>query len=470
LNKRILVLVLGLLASLPVSINLAYATERPVIASFKMTPNSVEATTGISKVDFDLTASNPTGIYSNQVQITLTDGNSNSLATVIPRTDNPINPALSTVNFHGSLVIPSNFPSGVYFAYAKQVISANADGSAGFSTDNFQATTDTKLVGATNGLMIRSSGLLNFNFKTFNGPAFDRTRGAVFVDPKYNTVSNPIWRVGESVDISNYYELLVPTLALKLIANTPSICTSSGTKLLLVAVGACSFTVSTDPTSDYLSQRSDSTISVSVARVKPTYSIGQIPTQSSINLPLNIQGPIVSSPFGLISPTTSTPNVCYVVGIYVKVISGGTCKLSYSTPESTDYLASDVYELIFDITRAPQTLIFTLPAILDGSQSEIKLDAKSSAGLTPMYATGTPSVCEVSDNYLRVKSSGLCKVTASQNGTTTISPASASATVEIALLTQSVKPKNKVSCLKNGRVRIYQRDKCPGGYKKISKN
>ena len=144
-----------------------------------------------------------------------------------------------------------------------------------------------------------------------------------------------------------------------------------GLVLKLISIGSCSFTIFTNETKDYLYFKSDQVKDVSAARTKLVYNVGIIPTQSSKNLPLNIEGPFVYGPLGLVIPTSKTPEVCVPINSYIRVTSGGTCTLLYSSIEDANYLASDIFTLSFEISRSNQTIQFELPSSIDLASKKI---------------------------------------------------------------------------------------------------
>ena len=446
----------------------ADAPTVPTLVSFTMSPNSVDIATPNTTVTFDLVVSNPSGISSNQVLVTLSDGGSNTVFVPIVRTDSPVNSALQTVEFKGTYNVSSNLPTGVYKATAAAVTGLTATGSQGYSTQTLSATTTSTVVGATNALLVRNGGYLNFAYSTFTGPAFNLTLANHFVNPKFNSAPAPIWKVGESFNPSDYYELTVPTLAMKVKTVTPAICTSNGTTISLIATGTCEFIVYTEKTLDYQYKQDDEVVSVTAARTKPTFSLGTIATQSSTTLPLSIQGPFVYGPLGLVIPVTATPTVCYPVGTYVSIISGGTCTLNYSTPASANFLASDITPLTFQITRTAQTVAFTAPATAALANKTLALTATASSGNAVSFQSDSPTICSVTGNSLNLLAPGNCQVEAIQAGTATVSPASAtqSITVTGVAATAAKKPAaKKIACVKNGKIKTFTAAKCPAGYK-----
>jgi len=428
-----------------------------------MSPSSVDIATTKNVVTFDLVVSSPTGIVSTQSMTTFTNGSNSSLATSLTRVDNPVNNSLTTVEFKGTLTLPSNLIPGVYTASTTPVFAYNSSGTTGYPTPIITATSSSTLIGALNAVQVRAGGNLNLNYATFVGPSFNTFKGNIFSDPKYYAAPAPVWKVGEVLTPSTYYQLNVPTLTLKVKTSTPSICSTDGTVLTLVAIGSCGFTVYTDQTADYLYQHDDENVTISAARIKPTYAVGNIATQSSAVLPLSIAGPFINGPVGLVAPVSATPTVCYPVGTYITVISGGTCTLNYSSPASSTYAASDVFPLSFEITRSSQTVSFVAPTSVALSAKTLTLSASATSKAPVIFQSDSPVICSVTGNSLNLLKAGSCQVEAIQAGTTTISPA---LTVQSIMVTGSLVPAiRKIVCVKNGKSKTFTGIKCPVGYK-----
>ena len=440
----------------------ATASAIPSLVSFVISPNSVDIATPNTLVNFDLTVNNSSGIASVQTLATLTNGIGAATTLRLVRTDYPVDYSLQTVKFHGALVIPTSMPSGVYTASASPITGLNSDGSLGFPTSTLSGLTSSTLKGAEGGLQIRNAGNLNYSYPTFSGPAFNKSLISTFIDPKYAAAPDPIWKVGETFNVNTYYEPTIPTIPLKLRVNTPIVCTSSGSILTLVSTGGCSFTVYTDKTVDYQSYRDDEVITVASARIKPTYSVGTIPTQSSTSLPLSIAGPTIFSPLGLVLPVAATPSICFPVGSYITVISGGTCTVNYSTPATPLFLASDIFPLTFQITRTVQTLSFNPLATTSLVGKAMPLSASASSGLPVTFQSDSPSICTTSGNSLNFVGAGSCLVEAVQSGSATIAPASLAQTI---LVSSSPAPSKKIICVKAGKSKVFVGTKCPAGYK-----
>jgi len=235
----------------------------------------------------------------------------------------------------------------------------------------------------------------------------------------------------------------------------------------LIATGNCEFVVYTDKTLDYQYKQDSQVVSITAARTKPTFTLGTIATQSSAVLPLSVQGPFVYGPTGLVIPTSATPTVCYAVGNYITVISGGTCTLNYASSASANYLASDATPLTFQITRTAQTVAFTPPASATLASKTLALSATASSGAPVSFQSDSPSICSVTGNSLNLLSVGTCQVEAVQVGSTTVSLASVTQSIAVTgTLPASKTGKAKtIICVKNGKSKTFTGSKCPAGFK-----
>jgi hypothetical protein len=238
----------------------------------------------------------------------------------------------------------------------------------------------------------------------------------------------------------------------------------------LIATGNCTFKVSTLKTKDYALKEVLQDVTITAARSKPELVMGNIATQTSKNLPKSIEIFRVYSPSGnWVLPQASTPTVCIAAGFFVQIIGGGTCTLTYQSEATTTYLASDLYRVSFEVTRDPQTITFSLPTSANISSRTVALSATASGGGVVSYTTSTPENCSITGSNLNILKSGNCSVTATQSGTSTLAPISATASVMIA---GAVAPAKKtITCIKGKKTKKVSglNPKCPKGFKVKSK-
>ncbi len=444
----------------------ASANQKPVIDSFTFTPNEIDLLNPQTTVDIELVVSHPNGISNTSTMATLKSARNDTLVTYLTRTDSPVNSALSKVTFKGSLVVPRDITTGVY-NFSIATVKNNSSAGYEYETDPLDQKKIRNIVGAEYGLLVRSGGDLNLSYDTFVGPAYDSTLGITYNDfAKYNSVAAPIWKVGETFTPSKYYELRVPSLSLAISSTTPLVCSSDGKELKLLKEGLCAFIVSTAKTKDYLAKVSNQSVTITAARIKPELTMDKIANQTAKDLPKSVEiFRVYSASEGYVLPKSATPEVCFPTGFFVRIISGGTCTITYQTGETATYLASDLYKVSFEVTRDPQTVTFSLPSTANVSTRSIALAATASGGGSITYSTASAGICSITGSTLNLLRNGNCAVTASQAGTSTLAPASATATVVLSGAAAS--NRKTITCVKGKSTKRVSglNPKCPRGFK-----
>jgi len=446
--------------------NIAHANVRPVVESFTFTPNEIELFSADTKAVFELVVSHPNGIDNLATKVSLTSSRGDTLSVQLIRTDSPINTALTKVTFKGTLTVPRDIYPGVYSVTADSVKN-NLSAGYQYETGTITSGKVRNIVGAESGLVVRSNGEINLVYDTFVGPAYDTRLGIAFNDiSKFNSSNTPIWKVGEIYNPNKYFELRVPSLSISVSSSTPSVCVSNGKELSLIKEGTCSFTVFTAKTNEYVSKTSNQTVTITSARTKTVLAVEKIANQTSKDLPKSIETVrVYSVAEGYVLPKSATPSVCLANGFFVRIVSGGTCTLTYQTAETAEYLASDIYTVSFEVTRDPQTITFTLPSTANVSTRSIALAATASGGGAITYSTASAGICSITGSTLNLLRNGNCAVTATQAGTSTLAPASATATV--VLSGAAVSNRKTITCVKGKSTKRVSgvNPKCPRGFK-----
>ena len=464
--KSILIVAVLALALTPA---IAGANVRPVVESFTFSPNDLDLISANTNVTFELVVSHSSGIKNTTTQVNLAGPNGSTLAANLVRTDLPINTALTKVTFKGVLTIPQGIAAGAYSVSVAEV-SNNSTAGYEYGTGVITPNKLRDLVGAENALLVRSNGDLNLSYDTFVGPTHNTTISVAYNNPAlFNNNNPPIWKVGESYLPSKYFELRVPSLPLVLSTTTPTICSTDGKELKLIATGSCTFKVSTVKTKDYVLKESTQVVTITAARSKPELIMSVIANQTSKNLPKTIEIFRVYSPTGVyILPQATTPTVCIAAGFYVQIVGGGTCTLTYQSEANTSYLASDLYKVSFEVSRDPQTIIFTPPATVDIAGKTLALTAAASSGGAITYSTTSVESCSVTGTTLNLLKAGNCVITATQAGSSTLAPVSTTATIMLAgTITKPVVNKKTIVCIKGKTTKKVSgsNPKCPKGYK-----
>jgi len=466
--KSALVAILLMIGLAP---GVAQANVRPIVESFTFTPNDVELISANTNISFELVVSHPSGIRNTQTSATLTGPYGSTLSVNLTRNDSPINLSLTKVTFRGTLTVPQAMPAG---AYTISVAEVNNNSSAGyeFGTGVITPSKIRDLIGAENVLLVRNSGDLNLVYDTFVGPTHNTLIGISYSNSaKYNNNNPPIWKVGEVYDPSKYFELRVPTMPLIVASSTPTVCSTDGKELKLIATGNCTFKVSTAKTKDYALKEITQVVTITAARSKPELVMSVIASQTSKSLPKMIEIFRVYSPTGVyVMPQATTPAVCIASGFYVQIVGGGTCTLTYQSEANTSYLASDLYKVSFEVTRDPQTITFTPATTTDIATKSLILTATASSGGAVTYVSTSTENCTISGSTLNLLKAGNCVVTASQAGTLTFAPVSSSATIVLTGTAVTPKPvvaKKTIICVKGKTTKKVSgtNPKCPKGYK-----
>ena len=456
----------ALLLTVSFAPNVAQANVRPVVESFSFTPNEVELISANTTVAFELVVSHPSGIKNSNTQVNLAGPNGSTLAATLNRSDAPLNPTLAKVTFKGSLVIPQNIIAGAYTVTVNEV-SNNPLAGYEYGTGTITTSKLRDLVGAESALLVRNSGDLNLNYDTFVGPTHNTTLGISYNNPAvYNNNNPPIWKVGETYDPNKYFELRVPALSLIVSSSTPTICSTDGKELKLIASGNCTFKVSTARTKDYILKESTQNVTITTARIRPELVIGTISNQTSKNLPKSIEIFRVYSPTGVyVLPKATTPTVCIAAGFYVQIVGGGTCTLTYQSEATTSFLASDLYTVSFEVSRDPQTITFSPTNNVNLSSRSVVLSASATSGAGILFSTSTPTICSISGSTLNLLRSGNCALTATQGGTATFAPVSA--TANIVIEGSPVVTRKTITCVKGKSTKRVSgvNPKCPKGFK-----
>jgi hypothetical protein len=440
--------------------------ETPKVESFSVSKKTVELTGQDLSLDFILQVSHPIGISSNKTNLWFKNRENNiQLSTSLERNYDAIG---NRVTFTGSLELSRSIPPGIYDFYAEPI--AGIPGRSLFvqpKTGNIYPEDFNLFPGAEKSVLVRLNGNLNLKSYTFVGPSYRSPVILTDDKPLVYIAREPIFKVGETYDPKKYFSVRVPGITLKIISESPSVCNENLDVLKFIATGTCNFTVFTQQNSDYLKTSISLSAQIGVERSRPSITLPIIAKQNISGLPKVITiGPVYNSLAEIIYPKSISPNVCFASSFStVTIVGGGICELSYQTPESETALESDILIQVFEVTRDTQTIIFTPPATANISAKTLALSATASGGGVITYQTTSAGICSITGSTLNLLKGGNCSITATQAGTPTLAPISATATVMIA---GSVAPTKKtIACVKGNKTKKISgtNPKCPKGYK-----
>ena len=466
LRFKMMIVIFGVLLTNISFFSNSFAAENPKVESFKFSPTELELQGAQTSVDIELIVTHPLGIENITSFATIKDRLGNTWGFYLYRSDIPTNKDLKRVVFKGSIMLPRNISSGVYSVEASEVRNNLLTGYQ-FGTGKITSTKIRDLVDAENSLLVTNGGDLNYVYSTFQGPTYSTLLSIAYKDPvMFNSTKTPIWKVNEKFDPNVFYEKLVPALNLEIKSLTPLTCPSDGKLLSLVKTGSCEFIVFTSKNSIFASYENKQVVEIANERSKSELFIPKVEAQTSKNLPKSLSLPqVYSAAVGYVLPTSKTPSICIASGFTVNLLSGGTCTLTYQTAATTSYLASEIYQQTFEILRDPQTISFTLPSTANVSSKSLALTSTASSGSAITYSTTSTGVCSITGSTLNLLTGGNCTVTATQAGTSTLAPASATATVMLTGVV--VTNKKSITCVKGKSTKKISgtNPKCPKGYK-----
>jgi hypothetical protein len=439
-----------------------------VVENFYAFPTEVDLAGSNLSINFELKVSHIYGIADNSVPLSLTNSLGRSVSAVLKRLDDSNLNNTTSATFKGSVLIPHNFPPGIYTYSIDDGVTSNLKNGFRIGTEKISNPVIRTTKGIESGIKVTKNGYLDLNYSTFNGPAFGLQLGKSYDDSsKYSSLPVPIWRVGESIPVKNYYELVGSQVNLEISTSTPKICVFSNNLLNLLSEGDCQIMALTPRTENYISKQIITTMSVGPARTKQELRIELIPPISARNLPIILELPVVRgvgySSFEFVYPQSITPSICTNAGYTLRIVTGGLCQLTYQVKGNSNYLPSAVYTQNVLVEKIYQTISFTLPATTNLSAKTLPLLATASSGESITYQTISTGICSITGSTLNLLKSGNCSITATQAGGATLAPVSATATV---LITRDISMKT-ITCIKGSKSKKVsgENPKCSTGYK-----
>jgi hypothetical protein len=352
-----IVLLGSLLTSQPVS-----ALEKPIVESFTASKLEVDITDPDLTIDFEAVISHPKGLENISTLLFLTNSLSTTISVPLLRNDVPIDYSKNKVTYRGKLTIPRSLTPGLYVYYIDGVRNNNDNGTK-FPTGIINGPNVRELKGAEAGILVRSNGYLNLDYETINGPAFGSQSGISYLNAsKFSGVPAPVWKVGETFDPLNYFEVVVNRVEFLISTFTPQICTSNGKTMKLVAEGECHYKVYTNKTYDYVEKSKILFATITGARTPQILKIETVAPLKPTSMPTSIVlSPVYSSGTGAIdyvTPKSITPSICEAGGYVLKIAKSGTCTLTYQTEGNSQFLPSDKY------TQNIEILSDNLPSLI----------------------------------------------------------------------------------------------------------
>jgi hypothetical protein len=338
--------------------------EWPKVESFTVSPIDIDLSQSNPILTFTLVVSHNIGISSTFTSVNLANADNNvNLSTRLNRVDSPIDFNLKQVTFKGTLVLPNSTPAGLYTFTADPVNAFSTMGAG--STPNTGTVLPKKfndLVDGETSIIVRINGDLNFNYQTFVGPSYSSQNSVFDGKPRALFTDVPIWKVGETYKVSDYFEMRTPLATLQISTSSPSVCTSDGKIMKFIDTGVCSFTVFTPKTKNYQYKSLELSQTISAARPKQIIGVTNIADQTVASYPkIIVVTPAYTTTGDLVVPNSTTPGICTATGGGVNLIASGTCTLTYQASATATQLASDSYTQSFKVKKDGEVLVEPTP-------------------------------------------------------------------------------------------------------------
>src|SRR5206468_7583890 len=124
-----------------------------------------------------------------------------------------------------------------------------------------------------------------------------------------------------------------------------------------------------------------------------------------------------------VSFSSLTPAVCAVSGTTATMIAIGSCTIRASQAGDASYAPAPNVDRSFSVVSAAQTINFLPISSIGLGAAPSELQASASSVLPVSFASLTPAVCRVNDNWFVPLIVGTCTVRASQGGNANYSAA-----------------------------------------------
>ena len=203
------------------------------------------------------------------------------------------------------------------------------------------------------------------------------------------------------------------------LSTTTTVCTVSGSMVSFIGVGTCSLTASATQTTDYAAA-TGTLQSFNVGQATPTISINNIPASPIYNGSFAPAYSYTGNGTPTESVLSTTTTVCTVSGGKVTFVGIGTCSLTASATQTTDYAAATGSLQSFNVGQATPTIsINDIPAspIYNGSFTPA-YSYSGNGTPTESVTSSTTTVCKVSGGMVSFIGVGTCSLTASAGSTT----------------------------------------------------
>jgi alpha-tubulin suppressor-like RCC1 family protein len=197
-------------------------------------------------------------------------------------------------------------------------------------------------------------------------------------------------------------------------SSNTAVCTVASSTVTIVAAGSCDITASQSGT-DTVAAATPITRTLTVNKANQTINFADL---DDVVYSASETAIYPSSTSGLPVVTTSNDTTVCTIGVgTISLLKAGTCSITASQAGNGNFNAATSVTNTFVVSKASQTISFTLPQFFATSPSGgIALEGTTTSGLTLTYMVSNTSICEIRNGRLYAVTVGDCEVTVSQLG------------------------------------------------------
>lgn len=246
---------------------------------------------------------------------------------------------------------------------------------------------------------------------------------------------------------------LDPQMALNPVSNsglpvvastTSSACSISNNILTFLSSGNCEITYKQAGNGVYAPAELTSTVTILKASQTIELSVDGLSNiggviQTTYN-PLSTQyATTMLSNHGITSTLYSaTSDVCSTSGTQITLLKSGECKVFAMNDGSLQFEAASSDTVAFLINKATQIISYSNTSDRVYSTTPFSITATANSGLPVEVISNTPSICTIENNSVQLLSTGMCDLSAYQQGDEQYLPATSDVSIQISKAEQVI--------------------------------
>ncbi len=214
-------------------------------------------------------------------------------------------------------------------------------------------------------------------------------------------------------------------LAVSFTSANEAVCSIDGNTATMLAEGACSITASQAGNAEF-NPAADVIRTITIGRQSQVIDFESPAETDTFVLDQEVDLEATASSGLPVTFTTSTPAICTISEVTVRMIALGTCRVTASQSGNSAYQAADsITHVLIVGEKQNQTIEITSP---QGSEKLnpgdiFTLAATATSGLQVTFTSATPTLCNIAGSSATMLNLGDCKITASQAGDDQYNPA-----------------------------------------------